>query len=309
MTPGRVVSEHLLEPGTGLALELRRGQVLRVEQVAGGQCADFNCFNLHDYREAFHTGRTRQLHGIHPSVGDFLWSAPPRERPMAVIVTDTVGSNDVLFSRCSGFLFEWLFGLEQHTNCHDIQAEAQRAYGLTGDDVHDSFNMFMATSVDAAGAMHVGPNVARPGDHLELMALMDVLAVPNVCGSDVMSTSGFALKPLRVTVSEGDPAVLATFDAHPMTRRFTNQRTPEDCADVAIKQDRALRRNPTYEADFPHVPLRSEQVSVFLTEGQARHLEAMAAAAGSGVSVPEVLRSVVLSWVERRCLAEAAARR
>ena len=145
----RLMQELVIVPGTGKALEVRRGQILRIEQVVGRQCADFNCFNLHDYKEFFHTGRTRHLHGIHPTTGDFLWSAPPRERPMMAIIADTVGTNDVLYPRCSGFLFEYQYGLPIHTNCHDIQAEAQREFGLTPDDVHDSFNFFMHTGIDA----------------------------------------------------------------------------------------------------------------------------------------------------------------
>jgi len=38
-----LLSEIVIQPGTGKALELLEGQVLRVEQVAeGGQCADFS---------------------------------------------------------------------------------------------------------------------------------------------------------------------------------------------------------------------------------------------------------------------------
>ena len=111
MSGRTVLKELIIEPGTGKALELRRGQILRIEQIAGRQCADFNCFNLHDYKEFFHTGRTRHLHGLHPTKGDFLWSAPPRERPMMAIIEDTAGTNDVLYPRCSAFLFEYHYGL------------------------------------------------------------------------------------------------------------------------------------------------------------------------------------------------------
>ena len=48
-------------PGTGKALPVMRGQILRFEQLGNGQCADFNAFNLHDHKEYFHTGRTRHL--------------------------------------------------------------------------------------------------------------------------------------------------------------------------------------------------------------------------------------------------------
>jgi uncharacterized protein YcgI (DUF1989 family) len=58
MSQRKILRELVIEPGTGKALEVRRGQILRIEQTAGRQCADFNCFNLHDYKEFFHTGRT-----------------------------------------------------------------------------------------------------------------------------------------------------------------------------------------------------------------------------------------------------------
>jgi len=151
MTARTILSELVLEPGTGKAIELLKGQILRIEQVEGGQCADFNCFNLHDYKEFMHCGRTRTVHGFHPTTGTFMWSAPPRERAMLYILEDTVGRNDVLFPRCSAYVYEAAYGFAVHTNCHDIQAEAQREYGLTPDDVHDSFNLFMCTGVDEDG--------------------------------------------------------------------------------------------------------------------------------------------------------------
>ena len=147
MTARSVISEYVMEPGTGKAIELLKGQILRVEQVQGGQCADFNAFNLHDYKEYMHCGRTRTVHGFNPTKGAFLWSAPPRERALVYILEDTVGRNDVLFPRCSSYVYESTYGFHAHTNCHDIQAEAQREYGLTPDDVHDSFNLFMFTEV------------------------------------------------------------------------------------------------------------------------------------------------------------------
>ena len=63
------IASWVLQPGTGKAIELRKGQVLRIEQVEGGQCVDFNCFNLHDYKESMHTGRTRTLYGLNPGRG------------------------------------------------------------------------------------------------------------------------------------------------------------------------------------------------------------------------------------------------
>ena len=223
MSARQKVWEWVMEPGTGKAVELLKGQILRIEQVEGGQCVDFNCFNLHDYKEFMHCGRTRTVHGFHPSRGTFMWSAPPRERAMLYILEDTYGRNDVLFPRCSAYVYESAYGFDVHTNCHDIQAEAQREYGLTPDDVHDSFNLFMCTEVTLDGHATMTRQSTKPGDHVDLLALMDVLAVPNVCGADVMRTSNFSLKPVKLTVFTATDADLAAVPETPVLR---SQRTP-----------------------------------------------------------------------------------
>ena len=157
MAERKQVQQYVLEPTTGKAIPVLRGQVLRIKQVGKGQCLDFNAFNLHDYKEFFHCGRTRHMHGLNPTKGDHLWSAPPRDRIMFTILEDTVGTNDVNYPRCSAFLFEYQFGFEghpAHSNCHDILAEAIREWGLTPDDVHDSFNGFMHTGAQRRKALH-----------------------------------------------------------------------------------------------------------------------------------------------------------
>ncbi len=289
----KTLQELTIEPGTGKALELRRGQVLRIEQTSGRQCADFNCFNLHDYKEFFHTGRTRHLHGLHPTKGDFLWSAPPRERPMMAIIEDTVGTNDVLYPRCSAFLFEYHYGLPVHTNCHDIQAEAQREFGLTPDDVHDSFNFFMHTGVDSAGRPFIAKNTAKQGDYVELLALMDVLAVPNVCGADVMMTSDFELKPLKLTVFEGTDADWSRVSEFP---RLKNQRSPADFKVKNIKADRELYRDPAYRPEFTNVPLVISELEVTLSAEELGWVRQLKATGKYGETDAEVLRYAFFTW-------------
>jgi uncharacterized protein YcgI (DUF1989 family) len=291
--PRKVLQEVMIEPGTGKALEMRRGQVLRISQTSGHQCADFNCFNLHDYKEYFHTGRTRHLHGLHPTKGDFLWSAPPREQPMMAIIEDTVGTNDVLYPRCSGFLFEYQYGLPVHTNCHDIQAEAQREYGLTPDDVHDSFNFFMHTGVDTKGHPFIAENTARAGDYVELLALMDVLAVPNVCGADVMKTSDFELKPLTLTVFEGTDEDWRNIPDFPKLR---NQRSPADFKVKTIKADRELYRDQAFRPEFVNVPLTTSELEVELSPIETAWLDRLKATGKYGETDSEVLRYVFFTW-------------
>src|SRR5579871_2797115 len=298
MTGRSVVFEWTMQPGTGKAVELRAGQILRIEQVEGRQCADFNCFNLHDYKEFMHCGRTRTVHGFNPSKGSFLWSAPPRERPLLYILEDTVGRNDVLFPRCSAYLYESAYGFDAHTNCQDIQAEAQREYGLTPDDVHDSFNLFMCTEVSLDGRATMTRQDTKAGDHIDLLALMDVLAVPNVCGADVMRTSNFSLKPIRLTVYEATAADLAAVPKVPALR---SQRTPKDFRNPTIKADRPLRRDPAYAPQFANVPIIETELQVALSAAELDMLRRVKLDI-YGDDDAAALRDILFSWWEERFL-------
>jgi uncharacterized protein YcgI (DUF1989 family) len=286
-----LIAEHVLEPGTGKAFEVAAGSLLRVEQLDGDQCVDLNLFNLADYREYLHVGRTRTLHGIHPGAGDFLWSAPPRERAMAYLLADTVGANDTLFPRCSANLYESMFGFAEHTNCADIQAEAQREYGLTPDDVHDSFNLFMATRI-TDDLPEITRLSAKPGDHVEVLALMDLLAIPNICGNDIMSTSGFSLSPVLVRVLR---ATAEDLDAVPPLLAYDTQRTPAQFRQPAIRTERRLARDPAYVASFSRTPVRLVEVEVELDDAASSSLRTLLDDAGQG-NPGVALRDVFLRW-------------
>ena len=96
------------------------------------------------------------------------------------------------------------------------------------------------------------------------LALTDVLAIPNVCGADIMRTSNFSLKPIRLTIFEANAADLA---AVPPTPILKSQRTPKDFRQPIIKADRELYRDPAYVPAFTNVPIRTEELAITLVRG------------------------------------------
>lgn len=293
MLDRRNLETHLLAPATGKAVPVLRGQVLTVTQIADGQCLDLNAYNLHDPREHFHSGRTRGLSGVNPACGTHLWSASPRERPMLTIIEDSVGSNDVNYSRCSAFLYEFHYGFDgavAHSNCHDAFAEAVREWGLQTDDVHDSFNGFMNTRI-VNGRLGIDRMLAHKGDRLTFLAQIDTLAVAVCCGGDLGATNNYELKGLEIGVWEGTSADHASL----VDTRFTHQRSPATAG-------RGLRQDPAYVPEWPWAASVDEraELSIDLDAGELARLREMRDRGKfADFSDENFLRFVFFQWLER----------
>jgi uncharacterized protein YcgI (DUF1989 family) len=269
MSYGGLREEFVLEPVTGRALPVYRGEVIRITQIEGGQCVDFNGFNLHDYKERLDVGRTRLYHGLFPGEGACIYSNSPRDRVMyAILEMPDTCKAETLGARCNGTLFERVFGFKSHTNCQDTLAASIGEWGLTPDDVHDSFNMWMNTDVRTDGTLVLRENTGRPGDHVDLLAVIDTLSVPLVCGSgDVFITSNFWLKPIKVEILEASHDTLGAVESiESRYNRFENQRTPADFTVDQIRPFRSLSRSEQYEARFVRFPLSIEAVPVELED-------------------------------------------
>lgn len=301
---GPTRDDFTLQPVSARALPVYRGEVLRIIQVDGGQCVDFNAFNLHDYKEYLGVSNTRSYHGFRPEKGDIIWSVHSRNRPMYVILEmpDTCAT-DLLGGRCKASLhYSEGFTREAcgiHTNCQDTIAEAIGEYGLTPDDVHDSFNMWMNTEWDSKGRYWIGPNTGRRDDYVDLLAMFDTLAVPTICGSgDTGATSNYALKPIQVQVFE------PSADTEQLAKRYEArysgaQRTSAEFKVAGIKADRELHADPVYEPEFVNFPIRTRRIPVALSEEEYAALQELRQL-GLGNTDGEALRTAFFTWYQRR---------
>ncbi len=133
--------------------------------------------------------------------------------------------------------------------------------------------------------------------HVELVALMDVLAVPNVCGNDVGRTSNFALKPIRLSVFDASAADLG--QVPPLRSYPHSQRGPKDFRQPVIKADRPLSRDPGYVPAFTNVPLRETVFDLVLDTDEQALLRQAGLEAHYGDDDAGMLRDLTLSWWER----------
>jgi uncharacterized protein YcgI (DUF1989 family) len=301
LTFGPVRYEEVLQPVTGRAVPVMQGEVLTITLIEGPQCVDFNCFNLHDYKERLSVGHMRRYGGFRVNPGSVLWSAPPRFNPLMVLLDkpDTCVT-DILGARCNAVTFERERGYPGlHTNCQDCQAEAIGEFGLSPDDVHDSLNFWMNTGWDDSGTFipNVKRNKGRKGDTVTLLATMDVLAVPNVCGSgDVSNTSNYFFRPIQIRVMERSADTERLTAA--LRRRYTgfrNQRTVADFRISDIKTDRALKRNPDYKPSFVNHPLRIEEFRIPMSASDLHAVKRLVAR-GLADDPEDAIRSGAMTW-------------
>ncbi|MBI2361268.1 MAG: urea carboxylase-associated family protein [Deltaproteobacteria bacterium] len=304
---GKQRFDLVLQPISGKAVAVHAGEVLRVIQLGGEQCVDFNACNLLDYKEKMDVGSSRGSTGFRPRKGDIIFSNPPRYRPMiGILEMPPSCQTDVLGRTCHATLYEMAFGLELHTSCQDTIAESISEYGLTPDDVHDSFNMWMNTEWDSTGRWWTVTNTGRKGDFVDLVAFFDILAVPVTCGSgDIRWTSNFSFKPLQIQIFEASAQTGAIVDqVNARHGGLKNQRTVDQFRVKEIKPDRELRPVPGWKPRFVNFPIQVENITVELSQAEYNKAESLQEQ-GLGNDVSDVVRRGVMIW----CNKHLAARR
>jgi uncharacterized protein YcgI (DUF1989 family) len=217
MSGGRVI---IVPPREARCFRVPRGGVFRIACVEGPQVGDLNLWNAHDLAERFFSGKTRALHASHLTTGARLWSCFPRLRPMATIIADTLAwygfdedgasVHDVIGTRCDPYTARLLGGDDYHRCCHSNIARALAGEfgaepGEVEGHVHDVLNVFMCTGfLHGTGQYFMKASPARPGDHIEIFAEIDLLASLSACpGGDCgaeHSSDTARCYPLEVTI-------------------------------------------------------------------------------------------------------------
>ena len=198
--PLRADAMTRLEPQTGVGLRLDAGQRLTVRDPNGGQVSDFFAVATDDPEEWFSSGRTIDYRGgIYVSTGDRLYSN--RSRPMATIVEDTCGRHDILLTPCSQETFDLLYPeLEgaAHPSCFANLSRGLAPFGVRPDQISTTFNIFMNVWTDRSGDLNIDPPTSVAGDHITLLAEIDLLVGLTACSAE--KSNGGRCKPIDYDV-------------------------------------------------------------------------------------------------------------
>ncbi len=193
------ITRYHLEPQTGTAFELKRGQILRIIDPEGEQVSDVVAFAREDHSERLSSGRSLDYNNtIYLTTGHVLYSN--RSNPMFSILADRVGKHDFLLTPCSPETFEILYKDHEgyHPSCLENLTKNLQRFGIVQDDIPTAFNVFMNVDVLSSGELKIGPPLSKPGDFVDLRAEMDLVVGITACSAEKSNNHSF--KPINLEV-------------------------------------------------------------------------------------------------------------
>ena len=181
---------------------VRRGQLLRIEDLKGNQAVDTLFYNAADTHEHYSAQDTLQAQrSLYLTTGSQLLSN--RNRPMLQIVEDTCGRHDTLGGACSAESNTVRYALDKRHmhSCRDsfLLALARHDDGLGKRDLPSNINFFMNVPVTPEGQLEFADGISAAGRHVQMLALMDVLVLISNCPQLNNPCNAYDPTPVRVT--------------------------------------------------------------------------------------------------------------
>lgn len=188
-----------IEPRTGVAFTLNKGDILTVTDLEGEQVADLLAYRRDDIEEVISSGRTLDYASrLFLTTGDLLYSN--RSNAMLEIISDNVGRHDFLLAPCSKDTFRIIYGdTNPHQGCLGNLAGALAPFGVTEDIIPIAFNCFMNVAIDGVtGNFSVDPPLSKAGDSIRFKAQADLVIGLTACSAPQSNNGSF--KPIQYDI-------------------------------------------------------------------------------------------------------------
>ena len=187
----------MVAPGEPWSDIIRKGEILRIIDIEGQQAVDFICFNANDFNETYDTTVTVRLVS-RPFLrkDDVLYSN--LANPMFTMIEDTIGNHDTICGCCSAEINFLRYKVKNTPSCRANFLRELSRHGLDSRSLVPNINFFMNIPFTANGEFQFKPPLSRPGDHVDLAAEMDCLAVISYCPQILNPANNYNPTPVRI---------------------------------------------------------------------------------------------------------------
>lgn len=168
---------------------VRAGEYIQVIDVEGRQCSDFQSFPQasldRGIERCLDVTTTRSLVGAaYPGPGLLSKYFDQDMQALVEVVQDTCGRHDAFGLACTAKYYEDQ-GYPGHVNCSENFNQALAPYGIAPRRGWMAMNFFFNSSIDAHNQLLTDDPWSRPGDHVLLRALTDLVCVSSACPDDI----------------------------------------------------------------------------------------------------------------------------
>ncbi|MGE4410754.1 MAG: urea amidolyase associated protein UAAP1 [Sphingobium sp.] len=185
---------------------LKRGSVVRLNDVHGDACATIQIFNAAMPTERLNVADTAKIQwNAYLGAGKLLLS--DMGRVLMSITADDAGTHDIFCGASNEASNRRRYGDGSNSgatpNARDRLLLGAAKFGLGRKDVHPAITLFKGTHIEADGTItpQIGP--FPPGRTLFLRAEMDVILVMANCPHVLDPREEWTVTPLRVTAWRG----------------------------------------------------------------------------------------------------------
>ena len=194
------VTEIRIPAREGRAFRVPKGSLLEIVDVDGEQVADFISVLENDHKEWLSATHTRSSTlRLSLNIGDRLQTNWRRD--MYEIVSDDVGTHDLITSMCDSRRYEIDYGVENHRSCRSNFVEALAPWRYEEWQVPDVINIFQNAPIHPDRTFGNEVPTSKAGDKIVLRALLDgIVAAISACPQDLNACNGFHPSPILARI-------------------------------------------------------------------------------------------------------------
>ncbi len=187
---------------TAVAYEISAGDYIQIQDVAGRQCSDFQCFSAEKLDQGIERSldatATRSMMGsVYPGPGLNSKFYDTDLEPLVQVVQDTCGRHDSFGVACTGKYYDDA-GYPGHVNCSDNFNKALDPYPVGKRKGWMAMNLFFNTFFDDNFQLLFDDPWSRPGDYVLMKALKDLVCLSSACPCDIDPANGWVPTDIHV---------------------------------------------------------------------------------------------------------------
>ena len=191
------MEEYVINPCSGMKIEVKKGQKIEIVDVDGGQVVDFFAEMRDNSDEFVSPGVTIDCNeSLRLNIGNTIYSN--KYNPMFKILYDDVKEHDLLHPCCRPEMYDFFYhNGTGHSNCFD---NINQVLG-TSHSIIRPINLFMYTKVNADGSIEVSEPLSKANDKIVLEALEDVTLGIAACSVSESACNSGKCTAIRIVIS------------------------------------------------------------------------------------------------------------